>query len=50
VEVPVVTDFFLYLLTLNVGTLLGFFLASLLAANEHHRERMENEQRDPISH
>jgi hypothetical protein len=45
-----VTDFFLYLLTLNVGVLVGFFLASLLAANELHRGRMEDEQRDPISH
>jgi uncharacterized protein YneF (UPF0154 family) len=37
-------DFLIYLLTLNVGVLVGFFLASLLAANEHHRERMNNEQ------
>jgi hypothetical protein len=29
-----VTDFFLYLLTLNVGALLGFFLASLFAVNQ----------------
>lgn len=31
------SDFFLYLLTLNVGAFLGFFLASLLAANVNDR-------------
>jgi hypothetical protein len=45
-----VTEFFLYLFTLNVGVLLGVFLTSLLAANERHLERMEDEQRDPVPH
>jgi MFS superfamily sulfate permease-like transporter len=40
-----VTEFFIYLFTLNVGVLVGFFLASLLAANEQHRMATDEQRR-----